>query len=166
MKVLGIDPGLEVTGYGLIEVHDGSRSLIEAGLIRTKTAHTLPQRLATVASELKALLTQHRPDLLVVEDLYSHYAAPKTAILMGHVRGVILSEAALSKIPVVSYLPTRVKKAVVGRGHAPKEQVARMVKMRLKLDGREIPSDVSDALAVALCHIDNDKRLTMGDQRR
>ncbi len=158
MRILGIDPGLETTGYGLIESANGQGlKLIEAGLIRTSLKESLPLRLATVARELQALMTQRRPDLLVVEDLYSHYKTPKPAILMGHVRGVILSQAALHQIPVVSYLPTRVKKAVVGRGHAPKLQLARMVRMRLNLSDGRIPADVSDALAVALCYVDSVK---------
>ncbi len=152
MRILGIDPGLEATGYGLIEADAGSAHLIEAGLIRTQSRDSLARRLATVAEQLRTLLVQHRPNLMAVEDLYSHYERPKTAVLMGHVRGVILAQAALKQIEVVSYLPTRVKKAVVGRGHAPKLQIARMVQMRLKLDPEQIPSDVSDALAVALCH--------------
>ena len=157
MRILGIDPGLEATGYGLIEAENGTRTLIEAGLIRTQAGEPLPRRLAAVADELSTILLQHRPDLLVVEDLYSHYQTPKTAILMGHVRGVILAQAASRKIPVASYLPTRVKKAVVGRGHAPKGQLARMVRMRLGIHGKELPSDVTDALAVALCHLDNQR---------
>lgn len=135
--------------------------MIEAGLIRTKENQSLPERLASLTEEFRALLSQHKPDLLVVEDLYSHYKTPRPAILMGHVRGVILAQAALAKIPVVSYLPTRVKKAVVGHGHAPKEQIARMVKMRLGLKRSEVPADVSDALAVALCHLDHQRAFSV-----
>ncbi len=158
MRILGIDPGLAATGYGMIEVgnsHGSGAVLVEAGLIRTKAGRPLSQRLGTVARELQAILAQHHPDLVVVEDLYSYYKTPKPALLMGHVRGVVLSTAAMAKIPVVSYLPTRIKKAVVGRGHAPKEQVARMVQMRLRLSQKDLPADVSDALAVALCHADH-----------
>ena len=159
MRVLGIDPGLDATGYGLIEVNgDQKAKLIEAGLIRTKPGRSLPLRLASVAQELQTLLTQLRPDSMAVEDLYSYYKTPKPAILMGHVRGVLLSTAALAKIPVVSYLPTRVKKAVVGKGHAPKLQVARMVQMRLNLGCGQVPADVTDALAVALCHLDSQRK--------
>ena len=155
MVILGIDPGLEVTGYGLIETKNGSGvKLIEAGLIRTQSTQALSQRLFSVSQQLEELLHQHRPDWMVVEDIYSHYKTPKPAILMGHVRGVVFYQAALSKVPVTSYLPTRVKKAVVGQGHAPKGQVARMVQVRLGLENKSVPSDVTDALAVALCHID------------
>ncbi|MBI3616175.1 MAG: crossover junction endodeoxyribonuclease RuvC [Candidatus Omnitrophica bacterium] len=158
MRILGIDPGLDATGYGLIEVNGTQKArLVEAGLIRTKTGNPLPHRLAAVARELQIILTQHRPDFMAVEDLYSYYKTPKPAILMGHVRGVLLSTAALAKIPVRSYLPTRIKKAVVGKGHAPKLQIARMVQMRLGLNGGQVPADVTDALAVALCHLDTVK---------
>ena len=147
---------MDAAGYGVIEIGGGGQkvALIEAGLIHTKSGQPLPERLAAIAREFQALLLQHRPDGMAVEDLYSYYKTPEPAILMGHVRGVILSTAALAKIPVTSYLPTRVKKAVVGRGHAGKEQVARMVRMRLCLSDGKVPADVSDALAVALCHAD------------
>lgn len=155
MRVLGIDPGLDATGYGLIETNGGKKPrLIEAGLIRTRAGRSLALRLASVAREVAAILTQLKPDCMAVEDLYSYYKTPKPAILMGHVRGVLLSTAALARIPVVGYMPTRVKKAVVGKGHAPKLQIARMVQMRLGVDGGRVPADVTDALAVALCHAD------------
>lgn len=154
MRILGVDPGLEVTGYGLIDTQNGSAHLVEAGVIRSKPRQPLPERLGSVSQALQELLTQRRPDLVVVEDLYSHYKTPRPAILMGHVRGVVLSVAALKKIPVVNVLPTHVKKVVVGQGHASKLQVARMVQMRLGLEGRQVPLDVTDALAAALAHAD------------
>lgn len=157
MRILGIDPGLGATGYGLIEATQGDARLIEAGVIRARAKESLPRRLAVIARALQSILSEHRPDLMVVEDLYSHYERPKTAVLMGHVRGVILSQAALNRTQVVSYLPTRIKKSVVGNGHAPKPQLARMVQMRLGLSGEEISPDVSDALAVALCYLDTYK---------
>ncbi len=145
---------MDATGYGLIDVKNGNGSavLLEAGLIRTKISDSLPLRLAAVARQLETLLSECHPDLMVVEDIYSHYKTPQPAILMGHVRGVVLKTAAEAEIPVVSYMPTRVKKAVVGKGHASKVQIARMVQMRLGLEDKPIPADVSDAIAVALCH--------------
>ncbi len=153
MRILGIDPGLDATGYGLIEIKERP-VLIEAGLIRTKKNNPLASRLAVISKEIETLIVQHRPDSVAVEDLYSYTKTPKPAILMGHVRGVILSQAALHRIPVVSILPTRVKKSVVGRGHASKEQISRMIRMRLGIGNGQVPADVSDALAVALCHLD------------
>ncbi len=171
VRILGIDPGLDATGYGVIETNNGhGLHLIEAGLIRTRSHDPLPQRLAAVVRELQAILLQHKPDFMAVEDLYSYYKTPKPAILMGHVRGVVLSAAAQAEIPVANYLPTRIKKAVVGSGHAPKGQIARMVQMRLRLVEKRLPPDVSDALAVALCHIETmgssfDRLRTNGNRR-
>lgn len=155
MRILGVDPGLDATGYGVIETENGrGLRLVEAGLIRTSPGESLPRRLAAVARQMQAVILQHRPDQMAVEDLYSYYKTPQPAILMGHVRGVVLGTAALADLPVVSYMPTRVKRAVVGRGHASKRQVARLVQMRLRLAGGEVPPDVTDALAVALCYAD------------
>ena len=160
MRVLGIDPGLDRTGYGI--VHNGSISLtlVEAGLIRTKSGLPLSERLAIIAQNLKKLIEQHRPDCLAVEDLYSYYKTPQPAILMGHVRGVVLETAALAQLSVSSYLPTRVKNSVVGNGHANKMQVARLVQIRLSLTDKQVPADVTDALAVALCHLDSIRKKT------
>ena len=162
MRILGVDPGLDATGYGVIETDNGhGPRLVEAGLIRTKPSEPLPRRLAIIARQLREILLQHRPDLMAVEDLYSHYKTPKPAILMGHVRGVVLGTAALSDIPVVSYMPTRIKRGVVGRGHASKGQVARLVRMRLRLaEGESVPADVTDALAAALCYADQIRAVT------
>ena len=153
-----MDPGLERTGYGVIEINGSGPRLVEAGLIRTSQAETFSRRLAKVAQGLKALILQHRPNLMAVEDLYSYYKTPKPAILMGHVRGVVLGTAALTDIPVFSYLPTRIKQAVVGQGHATKSQVARLVQVRLNLKESRVPADVTDALAAALCHADSLRR--------
>ena len=142
--------------------------MVEAGLIRTFSSELLPHRLATVAKELRELISQHQPHLLAVEDLYSYYKTPQPAILMGHVRGVVLGTAALADIPVFSYLPTRIKQAVVGQGHASKLQVARLVQMRLNLKDSRVSADVTDALAVALCHADalTAARSLQGNARR
>lgn len=160
MRILGVDPGLERTGYGIIELNGGpGPHLVEAGLIRTRSSESLSRRLGLIAQGIKALIAQHQPHMLAVEDLYSYYKTPKPAILIGHVRGVILGTAALTDLLVVSYLPTRIKQAVVGKGHANKMQVARLVQIRLKLDEKQVPADVTDALAVALCHADSLRRL-------
>lgn len=153
-----MDPGLDRTGYGLVELNGSGPRLIEAGLIRTPRREKLPQRLAGIARQLQDLIRQLRPDRLAVEDLYSYYKTPKPAILMGHVRGVVLGTAALTDIPVFSYLPTRIKQAVVGQGHATKSQVARLVQVRLHLKESQVPPDVTDALAAALCHADSLRR--------
>ena len=150
-----MDPGLDRTGYGVIDLpKDAGPRLIEAGLIRTKKEQSLSHRLSVIAFQLKRIISQHTPDLVAVEDLYSYYKTPKPAILMGHVRGVILETAASMDLSVASYLPTRIKQSVVGAGHATKLQVARLVQARLGLKEDQVPADVTDALAVALCHVD------------
>ena len=152
MQILGVDPGLGITGYGLIESRGNKFRILEAGIIRTKAAQSLPQRLKAIADGLTELMKEYSPKVLVLEKLYSHYRHPTTAILMGHVRGVACFAAEEMKVPVVGYSKTRVNKGVIGKGHATKEQVSMMVQMLLGLDSAPRPLDVSDALALALCH--------------
>ncbi len=154
MRILGIDPGLDRTGYGVIDQSGAGLRLVEAGLIRTRSNQPLADRLAIVSSQLQRIISQHNPQFVAVEDLYSYYKTPKPSILMGHVRGIVLEMAARMGLPVASYLPTRIKQAVVGQGHATKSQVARLVQVRLNLKESQVPPDVTDALAVALCHAD------------
>ncbi len=150
--ILGVDPGLNVTGYGLVAANGRELSLAEAGVIRTDRKAPLPERLRSVQAEFLELLRELRPDVVSLEELYSHYRHPNTAILMGHARGVIVLCTALEEIPLATYSATRVKRAVVGYGQASKEQVQRMVKSSLGLSSVPRPADVADALALALCH--------------
>jgi crossover junction endodeoxyribonuclease RuvC len=154
MRILGIDPGLQRTGYGVIEAPGGAAPphLVEAGVIRTDPAAPLPQRLAEIEAGLAAVLAEFRPDAAAVEQLYSHYAHPRTAILMGHARGVALLAAARAGVPVTSYGATKIKKALVGSGHASKGQVQRAIQSAFRLRAAPEPPDVADALAAALCH--------------
>jgi crossover junction endodeoxyribonuclease RuvC len=154
MRILGIDPGLERTGYGVVELPGGAGAprLIEAGVVRTVRTATLPERLAEIASGLAAVIEEFRPQVMAVEELYSHYGHPRTAILMGHARGVILLTAAQAGVPVASYGATHIKKALVGSGHASKEQMQRAIQSHFGLKVAPEPPDVADALAVALCH--------------
>ncbi len=152
MVILGVDPGLKVTGYGLVEVADGRETLREGGAIRPDPAAPLEQRLLQIFQELDELLRQAQPDVVAVEELYSKYEHPKTAILMGHARGVIYLAAARHGIPVVSYTASKVKMALTGSGRASKRQVQHMVMRALELVEPPQPADVSDALALALCH--------------
>ena len=115
----------------------------------------MEQRLADIFNEISAILTEFSPHSIAVEDLYTHYAQHRTAIIMGHARGVIFLSAARQGIPVTSLSATRIKKSVTGNGHATKEQVQRMVKERLKLCSIPKPADVSDALATAICHAES-----------
>jgi len=154
MRILGIDPGIERTGYGVIELAAGvgAPRLLEAGVIRTRPADPLPDRLAEIRTGLAAVLEEFEPEAVAVEELYSHYAHPRTAILMGHARGIALLAAAEAGVPLASYSATHIKKALVGAGHASKEQVQRAIQSLFRLKKEPYPPDVADALAVALCH--------------
>ncbi len=153
VRILGIDPGLGVTGYGVIEAGSGLRCrIVEAGVIRTERARGLPARLQRLYDQLGSVLEDHKPDVAVLEELYTSYEHPLTAIQMGHARGVICLAVALAGIPLVGYTAKRVRKAVTGNGNAGKEQVARMVAHWLGLTRIPKPSDVTDALAGAIGH--------------
>jgi len=153
MLVLGLDPGLRTTGYAVVDSGRGVVRLLEAGVIRTKASLPLERRLLELTDGLVQVMDEYRPEVMAVEDLYSHYAHPKTAVIMGHARGVFFLAAGRAGIPVASYNATRIKKSLTGTGHASKEQVARMIANVLAYDRFEGPADVTDALATALCHI-------------
>ncbi len=153
MKVLGVDPGLQITGYGLLDDCSGKPELIEAGVIRSTSSHPLEQRLLDIHLGLYNVITEFRPDALSVEELYSHYKHPKTAVIMGHARGVLFLAAGKAGIPVFSYSSTRIKKSITGSGHASKEQIARMICQLMQCDAIEGPVDVTDAVAAAFCHM-------------
>jgi crossover junction endodeoxyribonuclease RuvC len=154
-RILGIDPGLEVTGYGVLEAGPGHPRVCEAGVIRSREAGEkadMARRLRTLHAGLAEVIEQFRPQVVVVEQLYAHYKHPRTAILMGHARGVIFLAAAQHDLPVVSYNATRIKKTVTGSGRAAKDQVQRTIQRELSLGQPPEPPDVADALAAALCH--------------
>ena len=154
MRILGVDPGLQVTGYGVIEVSGGRQipRLVEAGIVRTKTADGIAERLRKVHRALSDVMDELKPDALVIERLYAHYKHPATAILMGHVRGVVCLLSGTHGVPLASVAATHVKKSVTGRGHAGKGQVQRMVQHVLGLKQPPSPPDVADALAVAIAY--------------
>jgi crossover junction endodeoxyribonuclease RuvC len=149
MLILGIDPGLRITGYGLVAVARGRPALREAGVLRMKARGDLPERLLELHRSLTELLEEVRPDRVAVEQLYAHYKHPRTAILMGHARGVILLAAAARELPVTSLASTMVKRTITGNGHASKLQVQRAVAMLCKLANPPEPPDVADAIAIA-----------------
>jgi crossover junction endodeoxyribonuclease RuvC len=150
--VLGVDPGLNTTGYGVLELAPGAPKLCEAGVIRGGSSRSLAARLAEIHAGLSEVLAQWQPAGMGLEELYSHYERPRTAILMGHARGVIVLAAAEAGVPVASYGATAVKKLLTGSGRAPKGQVQQAVQRELRLPRLPEPPDVADALAVALCH--------------
>lgn len=151
MRILGIDPGLQVCGYACLDAEAGQEKLIEAGVIRTEGGVPIEQKLNRIAQDARSLLENFRPDVVAVEELYSHYAHPKTAILMGHARGVILQTCAEAAIEVRSFSATRIKKSITGNGRASKEQMQRTIQTLLCLPRPPEPPDVADAIAAALC---------------
>lgn len=178
--IIGIDPGLNVTGYAVLALHsddavperaensratptsrqspaDGPHAragpwMIEAGIIRSQREAELPERLAHLHQGLAELLNDFHPLALALEQLYSHYQRPRTAILMGHARGVLCLAAAQAQVPVQHYSATQVKKILTGSGRATKGQVQRAIQRELALPQFPEPPDVADALAIALCH--------------
>lgn len=154
MKVIGIDPGLVVSGYGLVASDGIGFRLIEAGTIESgKTSDSLPVRLRRLFEELGSILQEHEPDVMALEQLYSHYEHPRTAILMGHARGVICLAAGIRNIPTYDYASTQVKSALTGNGRASKAQIQQMVRRTLQLAETPDPPDVADAIAIAMCHV-------------
>jgi len=151
MRILGIDPGLQLCGYAVIKATVTEERLIEAGVFRTAGASTIEEKLNQISSDMETLLEKFRPEIVAVEELYSHYAHPKTAILMGHARGVILQKAAEAAIEVRSFSATRIKKSITGNGRASKGQMQRAIQAVLSLPQLPEPSDVADAVAAAMC---------------
>ena len=151
MRILGIDPGLRLTGYGVIDYTPLRPILVDAGVIRLAEKTSIASRLVELETELLLLFEEHRPDICAVEQLYAHYKHPRTAILMGHARGVILLVAARRGVRTEEFAANRIKQSVVGHGHAGKSQVQKAIQMLWNLKDPPEPPDVADALAVALC---------------
>ncbi len=152
MKIIcGIDPGLNTTGYGVIDVSSGKVRLLEAGIVRSHQK-TTARKVQEIYDGVRDVIVTFSPDVLAMEQLYTHYDRPTTAILMGHARGAICLAAAQAGIDVISYAATKVKKILTGSGHATKDQVQRAIKLELGLEKYPEPPDVADALAIALCH--------------
>ena len=154
-RILGVDPGLQVTGYAIVETGPRKPFLCEAGLIRSspsQDAADMTVRVRGIYDGFVSIIEQFRPQIVAVEQLYAHYNHPRTAILMAHARGILFLAAAQRELPVVGYNATRVKKIITGNGRAPKDQVQRAIQNELGLAHLPEPADVADALAVALCH--------------
>lgn len=151
MKIFGIDPGSERTGYGCVDT-DGSRhQIVTSGAIRTSASASFPEKLLTIHTGLAALLGECQPDCVAIENLFTAVNA-RSALKLGHARGVAMLAAVQTGVPVFEYTPAEVKLAVVGHGRAEKHQVQQMVKLILGLATLPTPFDASDALAVAICH--------------
>jgi crossover junction endodeoxyribonuclease RuvC len=152
VRILGIDPGLNTTGYGVMEVQSGRLVLCEAGIVRGRSRESLTARLVEIHDGLADVIQSLKPDMMALEQLYSHYKQPRTAILMGHARGVICLAAAQAGLAVISYSATQIKKVLTGNGRAPKSQMQAAIRQELGLTKPPEPADVADALAVAICH--------------
>jgi crossover junction endodeoxyribonuclease RuvC len=152
MIVLGIDPGLANTGYGVIARRGGRMAALDGGVIETRAGVPIEQRLADVYAGVDALLQEHSPDAVALEELYFGQNV-RTAFAVGHARGVVMLAAGRHGLPCTSYTPQKVKSSVCGHGRAGKEQVARMVQTLLDLPELPTPDHAADALAVAMCHV-------------
>jgi len=153
MHILGIDPGLNVTGYGVVVQNRGNIKIVEAGTIKTSGKQNLLTRLNIIYSQVLNLIKETKPKVCILEKLYSHYRHPMTAILMGHARGIIVLACGLENLELVSYPAKTVKQAVTGNGNASKQQVQRTVEGLLNLKPSKGPADITDALALCLTHI-------------
>jgi crossover junction endodeoxyribonuclease RuvC len=150
--VFGIDPGSERTGYGCIDSDGRRHRLVSCGAIRVRASHTFPDRLSVIYRSLTNLLAECAPDCVAIENLFYSVNA-RSALKLGHARGVAMLAAVESGVAVVEYTPAEIKRAVVGYGRAEKPQVGQMVKLLLGLDRVPSPHDAADALAVAICHL-------------
>ncbi len=150
LRILGIDPGLRVTGFGVIEKIGAKLSYVTSGCVRSPADAALPARLQVLLENLREVIRDYRPDQVAIEQVFVN-VNPQSTLLLGQARGTAICAAVLAALPVAEYTALQVKQSVVGNGHAKKEQVQEMVKRLLKLAG-EPQADAADALACAICH--------------
>ncbi len=151
-RILGIDPGLNITGYGVLDIGPKGVRIVEAGVVRGRTKDSISARVHEIHEGITDVITSLKPEVMAMEELYSHYDRPKTAIIMGHARGVLCLAAAQNELPLKHYSATQIKKILTGNGRAPKHQIQESIRRELRLSAVPEPADVADALAVALCH--------------
>lgn len=149
IRILGIDPGLRITGFGVMDKSGQKLSYVASGCIKTPEAE-MPERLRVILDSLREVIAQHQPQQVAVEKVFVN-VNPQSTLLLGQARGAAICAAVLAQLPVAEYTALQVKQAVVGNGHARKEQVQEMVRRLLKLQGNPSP-DAADALACAICH--------------
>jgi crossover junction endodeoxyribonuclease RuvC len=152
VRIFGIDPGSERTGYGCVQSDGTHHRLVDCGAIRTPPLAAFPEKLLAIHTQLVALIERSRPDCVAIENLF-HATNVRSALKLGHARGVAMLAATLGGVPVVEYTPAEVKRALVGYGRAEKHQVQQMVKLMLGLAEAPSSHDAADALAVAICHV-------------
>jgi crossover junction endodeoxyribonuclease RuvC len=156
VRVIGIDPGTAMTGWGIVEEEDQGLNLVACGVVTTPAGTPLPQRLQSIYRELTSIVQQYRPDSSAIEELFFSKNA-KTALAVGHGRGAAMLALANADLSIVEYKPLEVKQALTGHGSADKRQIQQMVKLLLALDEIPRPDDAADALAVAICHLHSAK---------
>jgi crossover junction endodeoxyribonuclease RuvC len=154
VRVFGIDPGSIRTGYGCVETDGRRHRLVLCGAVRADTAGEFAERLATIYRELSSVIRRCQPEYVAIENLF-HATNVRSALKLGHARGVAMLAAMEAGVPVVEYTPAEIKRAVVGYGRADKPQVQQMIKLLLGLERAPEPHDAADALAVAICHVHN-----------
>lgn len=155
---IGIDPGLNRTGYAVIERRGGRAVLREGGVVRSTKTLSLAERVLEIGRGVREVLDEFTPAAVAIEQVFSHAEYPKTAVLMAHARGTILFNIADKGIPVVHYTPTQIKRLLTGSGRASKEQIQHAIRQELHLAEILEPNDVADAAAVALCHFYSSRR--------
>lgn len=156
MLIMGIDPGIAISGFGFVDGKDNKYTVVEYGVIKTDTNLSIPQRLKCIYKGYLDLMRKYKPDAIAVEELFYNKNA-KTIITVGQARGVAILAASLLNIEVFEYTPLQVKQAVVGYGRADKLQVQEMIRILLHLDSIPKPDDAADALAAALCHLNSSR---------
>ena len=154
MRVLGIDPGSDRTGYGCVETNGTRHRLVTCGAVATRGAVSFADKLLTIHREIARLIDVCHPDSIAIENLFAAVNA-RSALKLGHVRGVAMLAAVEANVEVAEYTPAEVKRAVVGYGRAEKHQVQQMVKLLLAMPATPSPHDVADALAIAICHLNH-----------
>ncbi len=152
MRVIGIDPGTAITGWGVVEGDGNQLTMVAYGVVTTPAGTPLPQRLQTIYHELTGIIQEWQPETSAIEELFFSKNA-KTALTVGHGRGVAMLALANANLPIVEYKPLEIKQAITGHGGADKQQMQQMVKLLLELDDIPRPDDAADGLAVAICHL-------------
>ena len=160
--VLGVDPGLNRTGYAILERTNRAPVLREGGVIQSTQGLSLAERILELGRGLREVIEEFKPQVLAIEQVFSTPQFPKTAILMAHARGALLYAAADAGLPVVDYTPTQIKRLLTGSGRASKEQIQHAIRQELRLDKLLEPNDVADAFAVALCHYHSSRSVILG----
>ena len=156
MILLGIDPGLVQTGYGLIKIQNNTKNILDYGTISPKKSDSLAQRLNTIHEDISYIIKKHKPSIMAIEEVF-YGKNVKSALLLGHARGVLMVNASKKSIPVFEYSARKIKQSITGNGTAHKSQVQFMIMKEFNINNSNFSYDASDALAIALCHFNQIK---------